>query len=133
MVADCACASAVWLELAVHVTDLLWEKGYSYRRTSNNAGLAAILTVEWRCVRGISVGNVMCVGVDRRRVVGGPAPTGGEHCASCVALAVFVDVCEKPLWWMAGEMGWFDHGAGSRVLVRIGAHRFGSWRGRVGR
>ena len=26
MVADCVCASAVWLELAVRVTDLLWEK-----------------------------------------------------------------------------------------------------------
>ena len=102
----------LWLELAARVTDLLWEKGCSCRRTSSNAGRAAILTVEWRCVRGIGVGNVMRARVDRRRVVGGPAPTGGEHCASCVALAVFVGVCEKPLWWMAGEMGWFDHDAG---------------------
>ena len=54
----------------------------------------------------------MCAGVDRRRAVGGLAPTGGEHCASCVALVVFVGVCEKPLLWMAGGMGWFDHGAG---------------------
>ena len=111
MVADCVCASAVWLEPAARVTDLLWEKGCSFRRTSSNAGRAAILTVEWRCVRGIGVGNVMCAGVDRHRAVGGLAPTGGEQCASCVALVVFVGVCGKPLWWMAGGMGWFDHGA----------------------
>ena len=112
MGADCVCASAVWLGLAAHVTDLLWEKGYSCRKISGNAGLAATLTMERRYVHGISVGNVVCASVGRRRVVGGPVPTGGEHCASCVALAASGDVCEKPLWWMGDGMGWFDHGAG---------------------
>ena len=111
MVAGCVCASAVWLELAVHVTDLLWEKGCSFPRTSGNAGRVAIRIVERRYAHGIGVGNVMCPGADRRRVVGDPVSTGGEQCASCVTPVVFEGVCGKPLWWRAGGMEWFGHGA----------------------
>ena len=111
MVADCVCAIAVWPEPAVYVTDSLWEKVCSFPRTSSYAGRVAIRIVGRRYAHGKGVGSVMCAGVDRRRVVVDPVSTGGERSASCVTLAVFEGVCEKPPWWRAGGMEWFGHGA----------------------